>query len=361
MCIPLYAKTADAASPYRWAYMLPDAADPDTFHFYAVNLTGPDDSLFSIKANFAPDIAHPSPDGKWIAFGYSPTNGMRFDGLLRLMNMNTGDIHVTGPVAMIDGDEHYMEVPQDVYWSPDSRYIAYSNKDSQSNTHLYVYDMQTGTQTELGVDNDHYFVAWSNDSISLVVQARHCNNSLCHASFDIYSIEKLLSSIPFSPYGRDFPTNADGWEACKINWSPDNKVISFVWHCNDTFLAANNVYLIDVQRQLILPVTHVEKELGHYDTFARQAPAWINDDTLLIGSWAQQILIPISDTDTPTPKTISRTVRFPDGRFIFAKSLAVWWLNRSSGRVAYEFASDELGKIADTVNLGVVKNGSVMP
>jgi Tol biopolymer transport system component len=70
-------------------------------------------------------FAHPSPDGKWIAyisFGADIPSGSHpadKDVMLRLMNLETKEVQV---MAKLFGGQGTINVPS---WSPDSKHLAF--------------------------------------------------------------------------------------------------------------------------------------------------------------------------------------------------------------------------------------------
>lgn len=127
-------------------------------------------------------------------------------------------------------------------WSPDGTQIAFQSPLAPRNTKIFIYDLVTGTETQLeGLEGNNQMPTWSPDGTQIAFIA---GNSLYITDIDGGDPTRIVSA----------DSNPD--------WSPDGTLIAYGWD--------NDVYVVNIDGTDARAIT------SRYDS---GQPAWSPDGT----------------------------------------------------------------------------------
>lgn len=275
---PSYAQNI---SRYAYAYQSEDGV--------VLMLVNPEtamhETIFTIPGEVG-SLSHTAPSNgqEWIALVL--TNGQEW--ILALLNVTTQEFRQ----VPLEGNGLYISYDKtpEIVWSPDGRYLALNFytpivDGSSSTVQTYLYTIEKNVLsilTELPESSNQ--LAWSSDGQHLVVGRYSCPSE-CRARLEFFNITTnswvRSISIPLDVAG------AVGM--CNLDWSPDNRYLSFVATCDPLDYAQyREVYLVDVAQQNIRRLTEVtysqDIALQQGFRFAEYHLAWLHDASLLISS-----------------------------------------------------------------------------
>ncbi|MBX3065966.1 MAG: PD40 domain-containing protein [Anaerolineae bacterium] len=288
--------------------VLVDSSDLDKNQFIELPLL--------TEARFSLHGAFPDPSGEWLAL---PFINNQIGVKLTLHNIITKELLEIAQGSFGPRDV-YGQSDQHIVWSPDGQFLAFSMRPSTATDDnqlgAYLYNMQDRSVIGL-IENLTYLtrIAWSQDSQSLVLStlkcepgffdASHCAYGL--ATFDAKSGTKQTEvALILPPSG---PADIDA--LCALDWSPDNRFVSFVPFCRlEPMSPPIEVYVWDTVQGDYYPVTDFTGEIiqpadriylaAYYET------AWIAADTLLVGAyWDDGIKLNTQTISVQLPERVS--------------------------------------------------------
>ncbi|MFN8421588.1 MAG: hypothetical protein U0528_20430 [Anaerolineae bacterium] len=306
---------AQASSSYRYAYLYPTFGDKPPL-LALVNPAKLEETQ-TIELPLLPQVrfslhgAIPDPTGKWLLL---PFTSYQSGARLHLYDPITAEMIeiAEGNFALRDVQGH---PDQHIVWSPDGQFIAFSVEQALTSTSLekgvYIYDIANQSITQLAKDLAYFSrLAWSRDSKFLAVSIQRCpeastwNCDYSLATFGASTGQQQLSVSLTLP-----ESSSAGLDTlCSLDWSPDNRFISFVPFCSrEPMNPPIEVYVWDTVQGVAYPVTDFTSSVkqppdrvylaAYYETI------WIAPDTLLIGAFWD-------DGITLNTRTIS--VQLPD-------------------------------------------------
>jgi|GEM_PF-1110442 len=273
-----------------------------------------------IESNWSvPTLPILSADGVWIAYAPSIESADSVP-YLRLLNIETGEIR--------DLDSGYV---LDMAWSPDSHSLAISRRLSVSQQFdVFIYAIES--DTERNVSNDglaHPEIAWSANSEKLVLSTlscpdiEHCVSRIQVISLDADLRQSSQNFLDFVPIGA---------ESCKLEWSPDNRFISFVLGCNASADVAREVFLWDTNTEQLMQLTNFTTP-AYEPGGMRVSPGsyeilWYDANTLLISAFYG-----LPTEQTMNQMTYIYRVNAADLQPLFDGYVFEWLLNPFAGQI----------------------------
>jgi hypothetical protein len=296
-----------------------------------------------IESNWsAPTVPSLSPDGVWLAYTAS-VSGADSEGYLRLLNLETNEVRdLTGGYVL------------DMAWSPHSRLLAISRRSNASQEFdIFIYTVASNFEQNLSNDGlPHPEIEWSTDSTKLAFSTFSCPDiENCLSRLEVIDLDANLRQR--SPDFLDFvPIGA---ESCKLNWSPDNRFVSFVLGCNPSADVAREVFLWDTTNEELMQLTNFTMP-AYEPGGLRVSPGtyellWNNADTLLISAFY----------GLPTDQfmhemTYSYSISVNDPQPLFGGYVSEWVLNPLTGQIVADRATPR-----DIYNQPIVTDLSFVP
>jgi Tol biopolymer transport system component len=270
--------SAGAQTGYKYAYLVLSSRDQAQIAFF--DATGSSSEVEYrvpplVNEWEIPGIRVPSPDGQWVVFA-SARRGedSRLARFVQLVNLHSREVRdlESGLVG-------------DVRWSPDSRYLALSQYQTEVND-LFVYSIEGESTRNLTNDTaSNNFISWSPDSAFIAT----VSESLRIADAPVLQLDVIEVSTgnrQTSPNFADFAPI--GGLSCNLDWSPDARYVSFVMGCFVSAYFASEVFVWDTSNSELTQATNFT--VGAFDPDGTQlsessfVPAWYDSDTLLIGA-----------------------------------------------------------------------------
>jgi hypothetical protein len=338
------AAIAQSPAPFLYAFLTRDAANPEQLTVNTFDPATPDQMMasFSFTANRYASGAYPSPDGRWLALAYSPGTGFApdNDAIFWVVDVVTGQARRIAPIDLISDDSTLLETFPAIYWSPDSQYLAFTKHAGQGDN-IGLYSVKTQLLTTLNTDRAiRYQLTWSNDSSTLVAQARRCDSSQCRLSFEIYDIgtKKLLFAMPFQPSSKIIPENYNV-VACYLSWSPNDQSIGFMYPCDGTTASSyNEIYTFRASGGQVTRLTDMQATLG--ENFSDPGIEsvhkllWIDGQTLLVSTTASK-----AQRTAIIQQTIAYNVLNRRATPVSDNAFSALAFDKTSGRIALRMGS----------------------
>lgn len=272
-----------------------------------------------------------SPDGQWFVFLTAlKSEDVRSARFVHLYNSTTNILQTIAagfPVRATIKSQIY----DNIVWSADSRYIGL-NLSVDGVFDVYVYDTLEGTLTNVTRDaSDQIGISWAYTAPQLATVTRNCSDTaLCTEYIEIISID--TQSRQQSPDILGSGVYPIGF-GCKPSWSMDDRAISIVTGCFDSYDVAREVNLWQIDDNTLFPVTALTQEAFEPGQFlyvhAEYATAWLDSSTLLIG---------VSYQTDPNEVSENRSFQYSliDQQLepLFNAFAEQWVINQSNGQVA---------------------------
>ena len=340
---------ADTAQSY--AYIMQVASGDVQLH--RVNPLDPDMTLppipIGIPADHTVFQAIRSPDGKWIAMW------VNWDGYFQLYvyEVSTSALYMAKQVHSLDLFDDRLITP---VWSPNSQYVAFNIFDGTLYSTYLVTPTNRGILTIHSGSSDNALplvypiaLAWSADTRYLAVVQSDCYNLLCTNNIRAYSVPDISEIGVVKIQGT----------ICDVQWSPDNRRISFAQACDDpNIFYSSDVYIWDIGNTDIERLTHLSTDFSDATLWLQRyatvrSAIWYDADTLLIGTASAKLGLQPSFTfaETATYQPgIGRVSSVSD-------EVATGWVrNMHSGEFAYYSSSvHDVDEYWINFNVGVIK------
>jgi dipeptidyl aminopeptidase/acylaminoacyl peptidase len=286
----------------------------------------------------------PSPNGQWLALIYSRQN---FGLQLNLVEISTGNIR---EVFISDLDSPMVDK---LAWSPDSQWIAFTGSfEAGWYEDLYIYNVQTQAMQHL-LSHTYGFpvhFVWSADSEKIAlysVDVTTISCLSCPGYLSVYTVETSDFQIVADLSVPASLTNAGpAEELCNLQWSPDQRYVSFVIGCGSIFPYHKELYLVEITQHTLQSLTPYTSQTGDADSnrqsdySANYQTAWFDGNHLLVSMSIRQFFWPISQPrPTPPPLIIESVVyKFPEQTktsMIPNANVIEWDINPAAGKVAF--------------------------
>lgn len=240
-----------------------------------------------------PVAQNASPDGRWLVVR-SYTNTVNID-VIFVMNVETHEIQevISGNLAHRANLAAFAGAPQELVWSPDSRYLAI-NLVHGDIYHIYIYEIATRELVKITGDEMrfHFRAVWSSDSKSLLTTSDFCQtneSSSCDSKLQIFDVpsRKLIIEKDITALGHN--AAVVGVTACDFDWSPDGRYINFASICGLYALpyVTRELYVWDLVKDEIRQITDSKTKLTDLPELVGvvgiYAPIWTSNRLLLIG------------------------------------------------------------------------------
>jgi Tol biopolymer transport system component len=271
-------------------------------------------------------------EGDWARIRFS--QGQSPYGGIGILNLRSGENRLI--------DEGMNVRSGDALLSPNGKFLVYGKVENTLNTYLYNIQQKTTTALVRGTSNQRHH-AWTYDSKRLAVSTSYCIKENCLFNLSVYDVEsgQRQQFIDISP----LVTEESDWAAlCQMQWSPDDRYISFVTNCypEETF---QDVFVWEVNKPYIQQATQVATKTrmkpgttvlpkGEYTgIMGIHWTAWQDARTLIVGTYAAPYVV------GDNKETYSQTIYYDvptDTPHKWLDYQAARFAVGTQGRVAYQ-------------------------
>lgn len=196
--------------------------------------------------------AVPSPDGRLIALlGGTDRPDTQ---IIYVWNNQTGDLR-----EVAQGYVHYNREYNEysLHWSPNSRYLGMVVNQG-SGGELLVYDSDINSTSNFMQDDTHQqYFAWSHDSSQIAISTWQSIDmgAETRAKLQAFDVETRVTTRSFDL--KDVPSPLQT-PVCNLQWSPDNRFVSFQSACEIPSSASpREIFIWDVGNNTIHAVTNM--------------------------------------------------------------------------------------------------------